>query len=195
MSSSWSILNLNAAAAAKSLQPCPTLQPCRRQPARLPSPRDSPGKNTGGGCHCLLQCMKVKSESEVAQSCLTLLRSHGRQPTRLLCPWDFPGKNWTLILISQLLSFCRLRPREGAKSLQLCLTLRPYRPVPSVHGILQARIQEWIDMPSTRGSSRPRDRTCVSCNSCIGRQILYPSTTWEAQGGYVPPRQCLSHRL
>ena len=40
----------------------------RRQPTRLPRPWDSPGKNTGVGCHFLLQCMKVKSESEVAQS-------------------------------------------------------------------------------------------------------------------------------
>ena len=44
----------------------------RRQPTRLPHPWDSPGKNTGVGCHFLLQCMKVKSESDVAQSCLTL---------------------------------------------------------------------------------------------------------------------------
>ena len=44
----------------------------RRQPTRLPRPWDSPGKNTRVGCHFLLQCMKVKSESEVAQSCLTL---------------------------------------------------------------------------------------------------------------------------
>ena len=46
--------------------------PHRRQPTRLPHPWDSPGKNTGVGCHFLLQCMKVKSESEVAQSCPTL---------------------------------------------------------------------------------------------------------------------------
>ena len=44
----------------------------RRQPTRLPRPWDSPGKNTGVGCHFLFQCMKVKSESEVAQACLTL---------------------------------------------------------------------------------------------------------------------------
>ena len=44
----------------------------RQQPTRHPCPWDSPGKNTGVGCHFLLQCMKVKSESEVAQSCLTL---------------------------------------------------------------------------------------------------------------------------
>ena len=43
----------------------------RRQPTRLPCPWDSPGKNTGVGCHFLLRCMKVKSESEVVQSCLT----------------------------------------------------------------------------------------------------------------------------
>ena len=48
------------------------MQPHRRQPTRLPHPWDSPGKNTGVGCHFLLQCMKVKSESEVIQSCLTL---------------------------------------------------------------------------------------------------------------------------
>ena len=53
-----------AAAAAKSLQSCLTL-PHRWQPIRPPHPWDSPGKNTGVGCHFLLQCMKVKSESEV----------------------------------------------------------------------------------------------------------------------------------
>ena len=46
--------------------------PHRWQPTRLPHPWDSPGKNTGVGCHFLLQCMKVKSKSEVAQSCPTL---------------------------------------------------------------------------------------------------------------------------
>ena len=60
------------AAAAKSLQLCPTVQPHRRKPTRLPRPWDSPGNSTGVGCHFLLQCMKAKSESEVAQSCLTL---------------------------------------------------------------------------------------------------------------------------
>ena len=49
-----------------------SVQPQRWQPTRLPRPWDSPGKNTGVGCHFLLQYMKVKSESEVAQSCPTL---------------------------------------------------------------------------------------------------------------------------
>ena len=48
-----------------------SMWPHRRQPTRLPHPWDSLGKNTGMGCHFLLQCMKVKSESEVAQSCPT----------------------------------------------------------------------------------------------------------------------------
>ena len=49
-----------------------SVRPQRRQPTRLPCPWDSPGKNTGVGFHFLLQCMKVKSESEVTQSCPTL---------------------------------------------------------------------------------------------------------------------------
>ena len=62
----------SSTATAKSLQSCPTLRPQRRQPTRLPHPWDSPGKNTGVGCHFLLQCIKVKRESEVAQLCPTL---------------------------------------------------------------------------------------------------------------------------
>ena len=49
-----------------------SVRPHRWQPTRLCRPWDSPGKNTGVGCHFLLQCMKVKSDSEVAQSCPTL---------------------------------------------------------------------------------------------------------------------------
>ena len=69
----------------------------RWQPTRLPGPWDSPGKNTGVGCHFLLQCMKVKSESAVTQSCPTLSDPMDCSP---------PG--------------------------------------PSVHGIFQARVLEWV---------------------------------------------------
>ena len=62
-----------AAAAAKSLQSCPTLcDPIDGSPPGPPRPWDSLGKNTGVGCHFLLQCRKVKSESEVSESCPTL---------------------------------------------------------------------------------------------------------------------------
>src|SRR5574340_127548 len=49
-----------------------SVRPHKQQPTRLLCPWDSPGKNTGMGCHFLLQCRKVKSESEVTQSCPTL---------------------------------------------------------------------------------------------------------------------------
>ena len=68
------------------------MRPCRRQPTRLSRPWDSPGNNIGVGCHFLPQCMKVKSESEVAQSCPTLATpwtaAYQAPP-----PWDFPGKS------------------------------------------------------------------------------------------------------
>ena len=77
----------------------------RRQPIRLPRPWDSPGKNTGVGCHFLLRCIKVQSESEVAQSCPSLHDPMDCSLSiRLLRPWDFPGKSagvdrreWTLL--------------------------------------------------------------------------------------------------
>ena len=96
----------------------------RRQPTRLPRPWDSPGKNTGVCCHFLLQCMKVKSESEVTQSCLTFCNPMDCSPP------DF-----------------------------------------SVHGILQARILEWVDMPSSRESSWLRESNPRLLHH---RQILYP---------------------
>ena len=103
-------------AAAKSLQSCPTL--CDPidvwQPTRLPHPWDSPGKNTGVGCHFLLQCMKVKSESEVTQSCPTLSDPmdcslpgssiHGIFQARVL--------EWGAIAFSEILLY-RLVNRQG----------------------------------------------------------------------------------
>ena len=65
--------DLFAAAAAKSLQLCPTLCDPRDSSPPGSRPWDSPGKNTRVGCHFLLQCVKVKSESEVAQSYPTLI--------------------------------------------------------------------------------------------------------------------------
>ena len=62
--------------------------PQRRQPTRLPHPWDSPGKNTGVGCYFLLQCIKVKSESENR-----LVLSNSLQPHGLYSPWNSPGQN------------------------------------------------------------------------------------------------------
>ena len=117
-----------------------SVRPHRRQPTRLPCPWNCPGKNTGVGCHFLLQCMKVKSESEVAQSCPTLC-----DPV----DWSLPGSYVHGI-------FQARGPEWGAitsaavKSLQSCPTLcdpiegsPPSSPIP---GILQARTLEWVAM-------------------------------------------------
>ena len=103
-------------AAAKSLQSCLTVWPHRWQPTRLPRPWDSPGKNAGVGCHFLLQCMKVRSESEVAQSCLTLsnlmdcsLRGssvHGVVQARVL-EWD------AIALVGDIIYSCTSKNQKG----------------------------------------------------------------------------------
>ena len=70
-----------------------------------------------------------------------------------------------------------LHPCVHAKSLQSCPMLchpRDYSPPgSSVHGILQSRILEWVAMPYSKAFYQPRDQTCISCVSCIGRQVLY----------------------
>ena len=70
-----------------------SVRPHRRQPTRLPRPWDSPGKNPGAGCHFLLQCMKVKSESEVAQSCPTPSDPMDCSLPGSSVPGIFPGKS------------------------------------------------------------------------------------------------------
>ena len=91
-----------------------SVRPHRRQPTRLPRPWDSPGKNTGVGSH-FFQCMKVKSESEVAQSCPTLCDSidcrlpgssvHGTFQARVL-EWGAIAFSIILIPFSLSLSLC-----------------------------------------------------------------------------------------
>ena len=84
-----------------------SVRPHRRQPTRLPRPWDSPGKNSGVGCHFLRQCMKVKSESEVAQSYPTLSNPmdcsppgssvHGIFQTRVLEWGAIAFSDWMLL--------------------------------------------------------------------------------------------------
>ena len=96
-----------------------SVQPHRQQPTRLRLPWDSPGKNTGVGCHFLLQCMKVKSESEVARSFPTLsdpmdcslpgssVHGFSRQEYWSGVPLPSPGTNYSkyltvVVLVAQL---------------------------------------------------------------------------------------------
>ena len=117
------------------------VRPDRWQPTRLCRPWDSPGKNTGVGCHFLLQCMKVKSEvASVVSDCV---RPDRWQPTRLRCPWDSPGKN-TGVGCHFLLQCMKVK----SEVTQSCPTLRDPTdcslPGSSVHGVFQARVLEWV---------------------------------------------------
>ena len=109
---SWTLAA--AAAAAKSLQSYPTLfDPIDgRQPIRLPRPWDSPGKNTGVGCHFLLQCMKVKSESEVTQSCPTLSDPMNCSPPGSSIHGIFQARvlEWGAIAFSELNTYGYYKP-------------------------------------------------------------------------------------
>ena len=95
---------------------------------------DSPGKNTGVGCHFLLQCLKVKRESEVAQSCPTL--SDPMQPTRLLRPWDFPGKSTGVgchcLSITNSQSSLKLMSIESVMPSSHLILCRPLLLLPSI---------------------------------------------------------------
>ena len=99
-----------------------SVQPHRRQPTRLPRPWDSPGKNTGVGCHFLLQCMKVKSESEVAQSCPTLSDPMDCSPPGSSIHGIFQAGvlEWAVISFSTRFM---LTPAKGSRAWQVFRTL------------------------------------------------------------------------
>ena len=77
-----------------------SMRPHRRQPTRLPRPWDSPGKNTGVGCNFLLQCMEVKSESEVSQLCLTLSEPMDSSPPGSPVPGILQARTLKWVAIS-----------------------------------------------------------------------------------------------
>ena len=83
-----------------------SVQPHRQKPTRLPHPWDSPGKNTGVGCHFLLQCMKVKGEREVAQLCPTLSDPMDCSPpgSSILGIFQTRALEWAAIAFSHLLA-------------------------------------------------------------------------------------------
>ena len=122
-----------------------SVQPQRWQPTRLPYPWDSPGKNTGLGCHFHLQCMKVKNESEVTQLCLTLSD-----------PMDcsLPGSSIHGIFQARVLEW-------GAKPLS---HLQFFVTSWTTQSMEFVRSKYWngVAFPFPRGSFQPRDPTQVS---------------------------------
>ena len=122
-----------------------SVQPHRQQPTRLRHPWDSPGKNTGVSCHFLLQCTKVKSQSEVTQSCPTLSD-----------PMDcsLPGFSIHGIFQARVLEWVAKETDCCYLVTKLCTTFNNPMdcslPGSSVHGILQARILQWVAISFSR---------------------------------------------
>ena len=142
-----------------------SVRPHRRQPTGLPRPWDSPGKNTGVGCHFLLQCMKVKSESEGAQLCATLSD-----------PMDcsLPGSSVHGIFQARVLEWGAIAFSDG-----MCISLNK----PAL--ILLWLTLEFSPMQSQRPSrgAGPRDLPetwnetilCLpfSCNGCTSQSVIF----------------------
>ena len=141
-----------AAATAVASVVSNSVWPHRWQPTRLPCPWDSPGKNTGVGCHFLLQCMKVKSESEVTQSYPILCdpmdcslpgsSSHGIFQPRVL-EWD------AIILVNMIFSSCINSFKTGScsvmsDSLQPHVLYNPWNSPGQNTGVGSLSLLQWI---------------------------------------------------
>ena len=165
-----------------------SVRPHRRQPIRLPGPWDSPGKNTGVGCHFLLQCMKVKSESEVTQSCLIF-----SDPMDCSLPGSsihgiFPGKSTGVGCHCLLQCLCYISTNRISRTLRmqsysLVWYLKPstMRPAPGVTLLAQSH-----QIPNTGATFQVRGMPslsrclsywnifliCVLCSTCCSLSTL-----------------------
>ena len=150
------------------------------EPTRLPRPWDSPGKNTGGGCHFLLQGMKVRSESEVAQSCLTLCDPIDGSPPGSPVPGFSRQEYWSGLPFPSPrdLPDPGIKPRSPTLQVDSLLSELPGKPKNTEVGSL-CLLQKSFQL---------RNRTGVSCSagefftSCVDldkllslSHLLYPS--------------------
>ena len=128
-----------------SLQSCPTLcDPMDCSPPMLFCPWDSPGKNIGVGCHVLLQGIFLTQGSNPH------LMSPALAGGFFTCSSTWEAQERGNVLVAQSCP-------------TLCNPMDCSLPVSSAHGISLARVLEWVAISFSRGSSRPRDRTWVSC--------------------------------
>ena len=124
------------------------------QPTRLPRPWDSPGKNTGVGCHFLLQYMKVKSESEVAQSCLTLAT-----------PWTVAHQD------PPSMGFSRQKYWSGMPLPSLNLYLKPFYLVQAIHSLGTSLVVQWLRLQASN---------VCGMGFIPGWWTLVPHTPWHS---------------
>ena len=135
-----------------------SVRPHRRQPTRLLRPWDSPGKNTGMGCHFLLQCMKVKKLkllSRVQLLATSWTAAYQAPPSMGFSRQEY----WSEVPLPS--------PMYMLSCVQLFVTLESSSPGFSLHESIPGKNTGVGCMPSSRGSSQPRDRTQVSC--IVGR--------------------------
>ena len=153
--------------------------PHRRQPTRLPRPWDSPGKNSGVGCWTHWLPSPVHESEKWKWSCSVV--SESSRPTTNSLNFSVTIGQVFLFklhacydlavgLLDFPLNFVQVKVFVAQLCPTLCDLMGCNLPGSSVRGILQARILEWVAMPSSRGSSWLREWTQVSC---IGRRILY----------------------
>ena len=144
------------------------MRPHRRQPTRLPRPWDSPGKDTGVGCHFLLQCMKVKGESEVAQSCPTLRDPMDCSPPGPSVHGIFQARvlEWGAIAFSVYGADCPPKRLTLPSSVSVRQCSFPHTPVSTSRSyyifIHQTHFGESLHTPGTQNKTKLR-RTEVSC--------------------------------
>ena len=136
-----------------------SVRPHRRQPTRLCHPWDSLGKNTGVGCHFLLQCMKVKSESEVAQLCLTLLD---------LMDCSLPGSSIHGIFQARVLEW-----------VAIAFSARPPCPSPNPRVYSNSCSSHWQCHPTISSSVVPLS----SCPQSFPASGSFPMSQFFASGG------------
>ena len=136
-------------------------------------------KPTPGGCsQASLCCWPPGREASIIFGRLLASPNRAGASLLLLQPCRASGLAWGTGGKSLIVDSCQ--PVIAQPCLTFCNPMDSSLPGSPVHGILQARILEWVATSSSRGSSWLRDKTCISCTSCIGRQILYHRTTWEA---------------
>ena len=141
-----------------------SVRPYRWQPTRLPRPWDSPGKNTGVGCHFLLQCMKVKSEREVAQLC----------PTRSdLMDYSLPGSSAHGIFQARVLEWGAIAFSSPSCKLSYLVSQLPNSNF----------LREETEWPSSSYQAHTAPQVT---HWLFGGQVATPSPVSLRQGGKVP---------
>ena len=126
---------------------------------------------------CAIHSKEYAQTTGVKYACCSSEELQGSQYKELRLS---KGKRWVIKgNKGQMIKVCCAHVLSQFSCIQLCDPMDCSPPGSSVHGIIQARILEWVAMTSYRGSSQPRGWASISCISCTGRWIPYHCVTWE----------------